>query len=92
MVTGVQTCALPICAADVKTISPISLINPIFSASSINCNGGNKPWATVFTKNRERLIEHKAIIELFEQLLATARERDYRSGEHFSVDGTLIRA
>ena len=47
---------------------------------------------TVFTKNRERLIEHKAIIELFEQLLAIAREKDYLSGEHFSVDGTLIQA
>ena len=47
---------------------------------------------SVFTNNRERLIEHKAIIELFEQLLATARERDYRSREHFSVDGTLIQA
>ena len=47
---------------------------------------------TVFTKNRERLIEHQAIIELFEQLLAIAREKDYLSGEHFSVDGTLIQA
>ena len=45
---------------------------------------------TVFTKNRERLIEHQAIIELFEQLLAIAREKDDLSGEHFSVDGTLI--
>ena len=45
---------------------------------------------TVFSKNRERLIEHQAVIELFEQLLAIAREKDYRSGEHFSVDGTLI--
>ena len=45
---------------------------------------------TVFTKNRERLIEHQAIIELFEQLLAIGGEKDYLSGEHFSVDGTLI--
>ena len=47
---------------------------------------------TVFSKNRERLIEHKAIIEFFEQLLAIACEKDYLSGEHFSVDGTLIQA
>ena len=47
---------------------------------------------TVLSKHRERLIEHQAIIELFEQLLAIAREKDYLSGEHFSVDGTLIQA
>lgn len=47
---------------------------------------------TVFTKNRERLIEHDAVIELFNQVLEMARERDLLSGEHFSVDGTLIQA
>lgn len=43
-------------------------------------------------KNRERLIEHDAVIELFNQVLEMARERDLLSGEHFSVDGTLIQA
>lgn len=47
---------------------------------------------TVFTKNRERLIEHDAVIELFNQVLEMANERDLLSGEHFSVDGTLIQA
>ena len=47
---------------------------------------------TVFSKNRERLIEHDAVIELFNQVLEMARERDLLSGEHFSVDGTLIQA
>lgn len=47
---------------------------------------------TVFTKNRERLIEHDAVIELFNQVLQMAKERDLLSGEHFSVDGTLIQA
>lgn len=47
---------------------------------------------TVFTKNRERLIEHDAVIELFNQVLQMASERDLLSGEHFSVDGTLIQA
>jgi transposase len=47
---------------------------------------------TVFTKNRERLIEHEAVIELFNQVLEMANERDLLSGEHFSVDGTLIQA
>ena len=46
----------------------------------------------VFTKNRERLIEHDAVIELFNQVLEMANERDLLSGEHFSVDGTLIQA
>lgn len=47
---------------------------------------------TVFLKNRERLIAHDAIIELFNLVLAEAERRDLLSGEHFSVDGTLIQA
>lgn len=47
---------------------------------------------TVFTKNRERLIEHDAVIELFNEVLAIANKNDWLSGEHFSVDGTLIQA
>lgn len=47
---------------------------------------------TVFTKNRERLIEHDAVIELFNEVLAIANQNDWLSGEHFSVDGTLIQA
>lgn len=47
---------------------------------------------TVFTKNRERLIKHDAIIEFFNEVVAIAQEKDLLSGEHFSVDGTLIQA
>ena len=47
---------------------------------------------TVFTKNRERLIEHDAVIELFNEVLAIADQNNWLSGEHFSVDGTLIQA
>ena len=47
---------------------------------------------TVFTKNRERLIAHDAIIELFNHIVETADRRGWLSGEHFSVDGTLIQA
>ena len=47
---------------------------------------------TVFSKNRQRLIEHDAVIELFNQVLAIAQRNDWLSGEHFSVDGTLIQA
>jgi transposase len=47
---------------------------------------------TVFTKNRERLIEHDAVIQFFNEVVAIAQQRDLLSGEHFSVDGTLIQA
>jgi len=47
---------------------------------------------TVFTKNRERLITHDAVIELFNAVLAIAEKKHWLSGEHFSVDGTLIQA
>ena len=46
--------------------------------------------STVFTKNRERLIEHDAVIALFNHVLEVADKQDWLSGEHFSVDGTLI--
>ena len=47
---------------------------------------------TVFTKNRERLIAHDAVIELFIEVLTIANKNEWLSGEHFSVDGTLIQA
>ena len=47
---------------------------------------------TVFTKNRQRLMAHDAVVELFNQIVAQADERQLLSGEHFSVDGTLIQA
>jgi transposase len=47
---------------------------------------------TVFSKNRERLIAHDAVIELFNEVLAIANKNEWLSGEHFSVDGTLIQA
>ena len=47
---------------------------------------------TVFTKNRERLVSHDAVIELFNAVLAIADQNQWLSGEHFSMDGTLIGA
>ena len=47
---------------------------------------------TVFTKNRERLIAHDAVIGSFNHVLEVADKQDWLSGEHFSVDGTLIQA
>jgi transposase len=47
---------------------------------------------TVFTKNRERLIKHDAVIEFFNEVVGIAENKQWLSGEHFSVDGTLIQA
>src|SRR5690606_30884936 len=47
---------------------------------------------SVFSKNRERLIEHDAVTELFNVTVEMAGRRGLLSGEHFSVDGTLIQS
>ena len=47
---------------------------------------------TVFTKNRERLIEHDAVVAFFNEVLKQADKKKWLSKEHFSVDGTLIQA
>jgi transposase len=47
---------------------------------------------TVFTKNRERLIQGTASQRLLSAVLAQAAEHDLLSEEHFTVDGTLIQA
>src|SRR5216683_2149122 len=48
--------------------------------------------ATVFTKNRERLLRAEVAQTLFAEVLAQARSRGLLSTEHFTVDGTLIEA
>jgi transposase len=48
--------------------------------------------ATVFTKNRDRLLEGDIATEFFERVLAQARAKGLLSDEHFSVDGSLIEA
>lgn len=51
------------------------------------------PWDhSTYTKNRDRLIEHEVVRELFARVLDQARAKGLLSSEHFSVDGTLIRA
>jgi len=47
---------------------------------------------TVFTKNRERLLEHDVARQFFDRVVARARREDLMSDEHFTVDGTLIEA
>ncbi len=48
--------------------------------------------ATVFTKNRERLLAGDVARVFFDRVLAQARGRGFLSDEHFTVDGTLIEA
>ena len=48
--------------------------------------------ATVFTKNRERLLRGDIHQLFFDQVLAQARDRSLLSDEHFTVDGTLVEA
>lgn len=47
---------------------------------------------STYTQNRDRLIEHDVVKALFGRVMDQAREADLLSSEHFSVDGTLIRA
>ena len=48
--------------------------------------------ATVFTKNRQRLMENDMGRALFDEVVWAADGEGLLSDEHFSVDGTLIEA
>lgn len=48
--------------------------------------------ATTFTKNRQRLLDHAVADEFFAAVVRQAKLRRYTSSEHFSVDGTLLKA
>jgi transposase len=48
--------------------------------------------ATTFSKNRRRLLEHEVADEFFAAVVRQAKLRRYMSSEHFSVDGTLLKA
>lgn len=54
----------------------------------------NEPvWhPTVFTKNRDRLLEAAVAEEFFSLIVGQARSKRLLSDEHFTVDGTLIEA
>src|SRR3989304_3470674 len=47
---------------------------------------------TVFSKNRERLLEAEVAQAFFQEIGELAREKGLLSDEHFTVDGTLIEA
>ena len=59
----------------------------------VGLNMDEPVWvATVFTKNRDRLLEGEIASLFFASEVAQARAADLLSDEHFSVDGTLMEA
>jgi len=59
----------------------------------VGLNMDDPVWdATVYAKNRERLLKHEVAEAFFQQVAQLAGERDLLSDEHFTVDGTLIEA
>jgi transposase len=47
---------------------------------------------STFSRNRERLLKHEIADRFFAAVVQQAHLRRYISGEHFSVDGTLVEA
>ncbi|MBB5510889.1 transposase [Paraburkholderia sp. JPY681] len=47
---------------------------------------------SVFSKNRDRLLEHEVVESFFTEVMTLADRQGLLSREHFSVDGTLIQA
>ena len=59
----------------------------------VGLNADDEVWdATVFSKNRDRLLEADVAKEFLARVVAQARAKDLTSDEHFSVDGTLLEA
>src|ERR1700694_5637079 len=59
----------------------------------VGLNMDDPIWdVTVFTKNRERLLEGDIAEAFFQAVLKQAGERSLLSDEHFTVDGTLLEA
>jgi len=57
----------------------MDLVEPVFDRST-------------FSKNRQRLLEHKVTQQFFDGVVQQADRRGLLSNEHFTVDGTLIEA
>ena len=59
----------------------------------VGLNVDEPVWvATVYSKNRDRLLNGDVATQFFGKVLEQAGEHDLLSDEHFSVDGTLIEA
>jgi transposase len=59
----------------------------------VGMNMDEPVWdATVFTKNRDRLLKHEVAQAFFAQIWNQAEQAKLTSDEHFTVDGTLLEA
>ena len=59
----------------------------------VGLNLDDAVWdATVFTKNRDRLLEAEVAKEFLARVVGQARENGWTSDEHFTVDGKIGRA
>src|SRR5580658_8301629 len=59
----------------------------------VGLNMDDAVWdVTVFTKNRDRLLEADVARKFFDLVVDEARGLDLMSDEHFTVDGTLLEA
>jgi transposase len=59
----------------------------------VGLNMDEEVWvATVFSKNRDRLLAGDVAEAFFDEVLAEAKGLDLLSDEHFTVDGTLLEA
>ena len=59
----------------------------------VGMNMDEPVWdATVFTKNRDRLLKHEVAKMFFAQVWNQAEQANLTSDEHFTVDGTLLEA
>jgi transposase len=62
-----------------KWFLDLHIMDPAFDASS-------------FSKNKGRLLEHQVAREFLTAVISEARRRKLLSGDHFTVDGTLLEA
>jgi IS5 family transposase len=59
----------------------------------VGLNLDEETWdATVFSKNRDRLLEADVAKQFLGEVVELARAKDFVSDEHFTVDGTLLEA
>jgi transposase len=59
----------------------------------VGLNLDEEVWdATVFSKNRDRLLEADVVKLFLQQVVEQARAQGFTSDEHFTVDGTLLEA
>jgi transposase len=66
--------------------------NPLFRWF-VGLNPDDPVWhPTSFTKNRDRLLNEELMARFLKLLLASPEVKPLLSSEHFSVDGTLLRA